>query len=276
MGTSNKTPGGFYVSGMYCTWIISGRSGTLHCYGHTDSVCPVVRPALFFRLLSGQRIFGKGNRLHAVGGYFPGTEYPYYFCIYRRPDRCVANQRHHSLYPILCGGIHTSQVFRALHLPPVFFHVLPHRYLLWHGKYHGSHMHAHIECSRLKPFSYRRRHPLRKLFRGPLLPHVLQRPADMQPDPDRHLSEHKAYVPQQRGSFSRNMHPLCSPGFRFQRSGGQGAPGPVQDKFLPPLGCHASGCPDSGSVPVASGCKICHGRQHCSRCRRTGRVWPSC
>ena len=69
----------------------------------------------------------------------------------------------------------------------------------------------------------------------------------------------KAYVPQQRGSLSRNMHPLCGPGFRFQRSGGQGAPGPVQDKFLPPLGCHASGCPDSGSVPVASGCKICHG-----------------
>ena len=110
-------------------------------------------------------------------------------------------------------------------------------------------------------------------FRGPLLPHVLQRPADMQPDPDRHLSEHKAYVPQQRGSLSRNMHPLCGPGFRFQRSGGQGAPGPVQDKFLPPLGCHASGCPDSGSVPVASGCKICHGRQHCSRCR-SGPVCP--
>ena len=151
MGTSNKTPGGFYVSGMYCTWIISGRSRTLHCYGHTDSVCPVVRPALFFHLLSGQRIFGKGNRLHAVGGYFPGTEYPYYFCIYRRSDRCVANQRHHPLYPLLCGRIHTSQVFRALHLPPVFFHVLPHRYLLWHGKYHGGHMHAHIECSRLKP-----------------------------------------------------------------------------------------------------------------------------
>ena len=183
---------------MYCTWIISGRS----------RLCIVMGIQILYALLFGLLCFsiyclakgyyGKGNRLHAVGGYFPGTEYPYYFCIYRRPDRCVANQRHHPLYPILCGRIHTSQVFRALHLPPVFFHVLPHRYLLWHGKYHGGHMHAHIECSRLKPLSYRRRHPLRKLFRGPLLPHVLQRPADMQPDLDRHLSEHKAYVPQQR------------------------------------------------------------------------------
>ena len=145
----------------------------------------------------------RGNRLHAVGGYFPGTEYPYYFVFI---GGLTAVWRISGTIPYILyyavGFIH-PRYFVALHLPPVFFHVLPHRYLLWHGKYHGGHMYAHIECSRLKPPLFLQAAPSSpEVFRGPLLPHVLQRPADMQPDPDRHLSEHKAYVPQQRNPLA--------------------------------------------------------------------------
>lgn len=146
-----------------------------------------LRSGAVLALWAAQGLLLAGAGEDDLGGRGHGLEDPVHLPADRRDDGALAGGGDRSLYRLPGGGPDSAFDLSADDLPAQLRNLRPDRDLLRYRSDDGRHLRRDGDSHGRLPGAHRRRDPLRRLFRRPLLARVDQRPAGGCDHRDKHL-----------------------------------------------------------------------------------------